>query len=211
MLIKSIEEKYLKKNPPVLKVGQTVKVSHTLKEGGKEKITIFEGIIIGIRGVGTSKNFIVRRIAADKIGVEKVFPLHSPLLVKIEIIKEAKVKRAKLYYLRGKVGAKAKFKNEKMIKKVWEDTSAKEELEKIEKEMEEAAKLKKAKKQEKEAELEKKFKQARPQRLSSSDGGQVRGENNEKPAAESGDEGGDAGGPNASEKGTEDSGDKSKK
>jgi len=93
---------------PELKPGQTIRVHQTIKEGSKERIQIFEGIIIGIKG-GKSQaaTFMVRKIS-EGIGVEKIFPLHSPTIKNIEIVKSAKVRKAKLYYLRDKKAKRLK-------------------------------------------------------------------------------------------------------
>lgn len=82
-------------------VGDTIRVHQKIKEGEKERVVVFEGIVIGIKGRGKSKTFMVRRIAIDKIGVEKIFPLALPTITKIEVKKKAKkTRRAKLFYLR---------------------------------------------------------------------------------------------------------------
>jgi len=93
---------------PTIKPGQTIRVHQTIKEGGKERIQIFEGIIIGIKG-GKSQTatFRVRKIS-EGIGVEKIFPLHSPTIKNIEIVKSARVRKAKLYYLRDKKAKRLK-------------------------------------------------------------------------------------------------------
>lgn len=88
-------------------VGDTIKVSQTIKEGDKTRTQAFQGIVIAIRGDGQGKNFIVRKIAVGGIGVEKIYPINTPTLTGIEIIKKGKVKRAKLYYLRNLLGKKA--------------------------------------------------------------------------------------------------------
>lgn len=98
------------KKVPVLKAGQTVRVHQRIKEGEKERVQIFEGLIIKINsGAGADKSFTVRKIV-EGIGVEKNFPVYSPLIEKIEIKKEAKVRRAKLYYMRERFGKSARLK-----------------------------------------------------------------------------------------------------
>lgn len=92
---------------PEFRVGDTVKVFYRIREEGKERIQPFDGIVIARKGVGVSKTFTVRKIASQSIGVERIFPLHSPNIQKIEILKKGKVRRAKLYYLRERVGKKA--------------------------------------------------------------------------------------------------------
>ena len=88
-------------------VGDTIKVSQTIKEGDKTRTQAFQGIVIAIRGDGQGKNFIVRKIAVGDVGVEKIYPVNTPTVTGIEIIKKGKVRRAKLYYLRNLLGKKA--------------------------------------------------------------------------------------------------------
>lgn len=113
--LKSIEEGYKKEIPP-FRVGDTVSVSMKIKEGEKERVQVFTGIVIGRRGGGTRETFMVRKISYG-IGVEKIFPIHSPLIEKIKVVKQGVVKRAKLYYLRGKKGKAAKVKEKGLIRK----------------------------------------------------------------------------------------------
>jgi len=118
-LIKEVERKFLKENIPDFKPGDTLRVHvkiKELKEDPKsrklvEKVRIqpFEGLCIRKRGAGLSATFTVRRVAQG-IGVERTFPLHSPFIEKIEVIRRGKVRRAKLYYIRGRIGKKAKIK-----------------------------------------------------------------------------------------------------
>jgi large subunit ribosomal protein L19 len=88
-------------------VGDTIKVSQTIKEGDKTRTQAFQGIVIAIRGDGQGKNFIVRKIAVGGVGVEKIYPINTPTVTGIEIVKKGKVRRAKLYYLRNLLGKKA--------------------------------------------------------------------------------------------------------
>ncbi len=88
-------------------VGDTVKVHQKIIEGGKERIQIFAGMVIAIRGMGDNKSFTVRRISSGNVGVERIWPLLSPWILKLEIVKRGKVRRAKLYYLRKRVGKQA--------------------------------------------------------------------------------------------------------
>ncbi|MDP3296299.1 MAG: 50S ribosomal protein L19 [Thermodesulfovibrionia bacterium] len=111
--IKIIEEGFKRDITP-FRVGDTVRVSIQVKEGDKERLQAFEGIVIGRKGSGIRETFTVRKISYG-IGVEKVFPIHSPLISKIELIKEGKVRRAKLYYLRGKKGKAAKVKEKSFV------------------------------------------------------------------------------------------------
>lgn len=111
--IKIIEEGFKRDITP-FRVGDTVRVSIQVKEGDKERLQAFEGIVIGRKGSGIRETFTVRKISYG-IGVEKVFPIHSPLISKIERIKEGNVRRAKLYYLRGRKGKAAKVKEKSFV------------------------------------------------------------------------------------------------
>ena len=108
-IIKSIEHEQLKNKIPELKVGNTVKVHVRIKEGNKERIQVFEGIIIKKQGGGLNATFTVRRIASG-VGVEKTFLIHSPLVEKVELVRVGKARRARLFYLRDRVGKAAKTK-----------------------------------------------------------------------------------------------------
>ena len=108
-IIKSIEHEQLKNKIPVLKVGDTVKVHQRIKEGNRERIQVFEGIIIKKQGGGINATFTVRRVAYG-VGVEKTFLVHSPMMEKVELVRVGKARRAKLYYLRDRVGKSAKTK-----------------------------------------------------------------------------------------------------
>lgn len=108
-IIKSIEHEQLKATIPDLKVGNTVKVHVRIKEGNKERIQIFEGIIIKVQGAGVNKTFTVRKTSYG-VGVEKTFLVHSPLVEKVELVRVGKARRAKLFYLRDRVGKAAKTK-----------------------------------------------------------------------------------------------------
>ena len=110
-LIKALTNEQLKENAPVLNVGDTVKVYNKIKEGTRERVQLFEGTIIAKNGGVISETFTVRRISYG-IGVEKTFPVHSPNVEKVEIIRSGKVRRAKLYYLRDKVGKSSKVKEQ---------------------------------------------------------------------------------------------------
>lgn len=106
-LIKALNEKQLKEVPQV-QVGDTVRVHVKVKEGSRERIQVFEGIVIAKKHGGLEETFTVRRLAYG-VGVEKVFPIHSPLIEKVETVRSGYVRRAKLYYLRGRVGKAAKI------------------------------------------------------------------------------------------------------
>ena len=108
-LIKELESQQLKKEMPVVNVGDTVRVHVKIKEGSRERIQVFEGIVIAKKHGGLEETFTVRRLAYG-VGVEKVFPVHAPSIEKIELVRHGKVRRAKLYYLRSRVGKAAKVK-----------------------------------------------------------------------------------------------------
>ena len=106
-IIKSIEAEQLKAEVPQFNVGDTVKVYGKIKEGNRERIQVFEGTVL--KRQGGSKTFTVRKIS-NGVGVEKTWPLHSPNVEKVEVVRQGKVRRAKLFYLRDRVGKKAKVK-----------------------------------------------------------------------------------------------------
>ena len=107
-IIKNIEAEQLKAEAPQFSVGDTVKVYGKIKEGNRERIQVFEGIIIAKKHAGVNQTVTVRRISYG-VGVEKTFPVHSPNVAKFEVVRSGKVRRAKLYYLRGRVGKAAKI------------------------------------------------------------------------------------------------------
>lgn len=102
-LIEAFTNEQLKKELPLVRVGDTVRVHNKIKEGNRERIQLFEGTVIGKHGGGISETFTVRRVSYG-VGVEKTFPIHSPNVEKVEIVRVGKIRRAKLYYLRGRVG-----------------------------------------------------------------------------------------------------------
>ena len=108
-LVKVLSEQQLKSDLPVLKIGDTVKVHAKIKEGNRERIQVFEGTVIKKQGGSNRTTFTVRKIS-NGVGVEKTWPLHSPNVEKVEIVRKGKVRRAKLYYLRDRVGKAAKVK-----------------------------------------------------------------------------------------------------
>ena len=110
-IIKSIEHEQLKNKIPELKVGNTVKVHVRIKEGNKERIQVFEGIIIKVQGGGLNQTFTVRKTSYG-VGVEKTFLVHSPLVEKVELVRVGKARRAKLFYLRDRLGKSAKTKEQ---------------------------------------------------------------------------------------------------
>jgi len=117
-VVSYIKEKFYEdKNYPDFRVGDVIRVHQRIKEEGqdKERIQVFEGIVIAIRGEGPSKTFTVRKVSYG-VGVEKIFPYYSPTIAKIELVRRFKVRRAKLYYLREKVGKDAKLKELRLEK-----------------------------------------------------------------------------------------------
>lgn len=108
-IIRAIEAEQLKAEVPQFKIGDTVKVHIRIKEGTRERIQIFEGTVMKRQNGSVRETFTVRRVAYG-VGVEKTFPLHSPLIEKVEVVRRGKVRRAKLFYLRERVGKAAKVK-----------------------------------------------------------------------------------------------------
>ena len=109
--LKLISDSSLKKDVPAVNVGDTVKVHVKIKEGEKYRIQIFEGIVIAKKHGGINETFTVRRVAHG-CGIERVFPVHSPVVDKVEVVRSGKVRRSKLYYLRDRVGKAAKVKEQ---------------------------------------------------------------------------------------------------
>ena len=107
-LIKELESQQMKAEKPVANVGDTVRVHVKIKEGSRERIQVFEGIVIAKKHGGIEETITVRRISYG-VGCEKVFPVHGPRVVKVETVRHGKVRRAKLYYLRDKVGKAARI------------------------------------------------------------------------------------------------------
>ena len=108
-MVKAFTVEQLKENVPVINIGDTVRIHNRIKEGEKSRIQMFEGTVIAKHGGGISETFTVRRISYG-VGVEKTFPIHSPTVEKVDIIRVGKVRRAKLYYLRDRVGKASKVK-----------------------------------------------------------------------------------------------------
>ena len=108
-IIKSIEAAQMKEEVPQFNVGDTVRVSAKIKEGNRERIQVFEGVVIKKQGGSSRATFTVRK-NSNGIGVEKTWPLHSPKIEKVEVVRRGKVRRAKLTYLRGRVGKASKVK-----------------------------------------------------------------------------------------------------
>lgn len=107
-LMQIVESKYLRPDPLVFEIGDTVDVHLKIQEGEKERIQIFNGVVIARRGGGTREMFTVRRIVSGE-GVERIFPYHSPKIAKLEVKRHGKVRRAKLFYLRDRVGKATKL------------------------------------------------------------------------------------------------------
>ncbi len=112
-IMKVIEQDYIKTDLPKIRVGDTVKVHIKIKEGSRERIQIFEGYVLKKQNGGLSETFTVRRIASG-VGVEKTFPLHSPRIDKIEVVRHGDVRRAKLNYMRQRTGKAAKIKSKEI-------------------------------------------------------------------------------------------------
>ncbi len=108
-IIRALENTYVKEDIPDFKPGDTVKVHYRITEGNRERIQVFQGDVIRRQGKGSRETFTVRKISFS-VGVERTFPVHSPKIEKIEVTRRGKVRRAKLYYLRDKVGKAAKIK-----------------------------------------------------------------------------------------------------
>ena len=111
-LIENIEKNYLKEDLPKFKSGDTVKVNVKVSEGNRERIQSFEGIIIAVNGVGINKTITVRKMSFG-VGVERIFPVHAPIVDSLEVVRKGKVRRSKLYYLRDRVGKSAKIKEDR--------------------------------------------------------------------------------------------------
>ena len=126
-IIKSIEHEQMKNKIPVLNVGDTVKVHVRVKEGNRERIQVFEGIIIKVQGGGVNQTFTVRKTSYG-VGVEKTFLVHSPAVEKVEVTRVGKVRRAKLFYLRDRLGKSAKTKEKVGARIETKEVTIKEEL-----------------------------------------------------------------------------------
>lgn len=113
-IIQTVGKEELRTDFPEYRVGDTVKVHYKIKEGAKERIQIFQGVVIQKRGMGISKTFTVRKIS-DGVGVERIFPQHSPLIDKLEVVRFGHVRRAKLFYLRDAKGKAGRIKEKKRV------------------------------------------------------------------------------------------------
>ena len=110
--IKALEAQQLRDDLPPFQVGDTVKISYKVVEGTRERVQLFQGVVIRRHGAGARETFTVRKISFA-VGVERTFPVHSPKIAQIEIVSRAKVRRAKLYFLRDKVGKAARLKEKR--------------------------------------------------------------------------------------------------
>ena len=110
-LIEAFTNEHMKAELPVVRIGDTIRVHNRIKEGSRERIQMFEGTVIGKHGGGISETFTVRRVSYG-VGVERTFPVNSPNLEKVEVVRRGKVRRAKLYYLRSRTGKAAKVKEQ---------------------------------------------------------------------------------------------------
>lgn len=106
--LQQVEQEYVQQGLPEFRAGDTVKVHVRVREGAKERIQIFQGVVISRRGSGTRETFTVRKVSGG-IGVERIFPLHSPVIGEIEVVRRGRVRRAKLYYLRKRRGRAARI------------------------------------------------------------------------------------------------------
>lgn len=111
-ILDSVEQPFLREDAPDIKPGDTVRVHVKVREGGKERIQIFEGTVLAVRNGGVAKSVLVRKVASG-VGVERTFPIHSPMVEKFEIVRRGRVRRAKLYYLRDKVGKAARIREKR--------------------------------------------------------------------------------------------------
>lgn len=112
-IMQVIAQEYVKTDIPKFSIGDTVRVHIKIKEGNRERIQVFEGFVLKKQNGGLSETFTVRRIASG-VGVEKTFPLHSPSIEKIEVVRRGNVRRAKLYYMRERTGKAAKIKSKEV-------------------------------------------------------------------------------------------------
>ncbi len=108
-LIRSVDNSQIRTNFPSLRAGDTVRVHVKIKEGDKYRIQVFEGVVVARKRAGISSTFTVRKVSFG-YGIERIFPLHSPIIDKLEVVKSGKVRRARLYYLRGRRGKAARLK-----------------------------------------------------------------------------------------------------
>lgn len=185
-IIEDFQKKHMKKTIPNINSGDIVRVHERIKEGKKERIQIFEGIVIAThRKKNLDATFKVRKISFG-IGVEKTFPLHAPNVNKVEIIKSIKNKQSKLYYLRNLTDKQIKRKGELAKFAVWLDETAQAKEDELKKEKEEAAKAKEEAKKKEQEELDKKFTEIRgneePKKEENKDNKEVKNESKKEEA-----------------------------
>lgn len=123
--LQEVENEYLRSDLPEFRAGDTLRVHVKVSEGDKQRIQLFQGVVIARRGTGTGESFTVRKMSGG-IGVERVFPIHSPVLDRIEVVRRGRVRRAKLYYLRGLRGKAARIeerREDRMQKKATKNAS----------------------------------------------------------------------------------------
>ncbi len=136
-LYQSLTSTFGRREVPQLTPGETIKVHQLVKEGKKERVQIFEGVVIAVKhGTGLNGTFTVRRIASGGVAVEKVYPVHLPSIVRIDRVKKAQVRRAKLYYLRDRQGKATRFSNEWLTNESWQEAQEAEAQQSAEKEVE---------------------------------------------------------------------------
>ncbi len=172
----SFERSAMKRNVPRLKAGDLVRVHQLIIEAGTERLQVFEGRVIALKhGLGLSGSFTIRKVSSG-IGVEKVFPCHSPQVLKIERLSSAKVRRAKIYHIRSLFGRKARQKlhSTKLTPEVFEEPAAEEELLKIETEKAEAARLKEVERRTEAEKLEQEFDAVTSSRKTESNDGSIK-------------------------------------
>ncbi|MCS7221689.1 MAG: 50S ribosomal protein L19 [Anaerolineae bacterium] len=115
ILMSFIERPEPNPNIPELRPGDTVRVYNRIVEGNRERVQVFQGVVMRVRRGGTNANFTVRRIASHGVGVERTFFFHSPRIEKVEVLRHGKVRRAKLYFLRGRTGKKARLRETRRV------------------------------------------------------------------------------------------------
>ena len=137
-IINEVTNKYTKNNTPNLRPGYVVRVSEKIIEGDRERIQVFEGLVLSVKhGTGINSTFTVRKIAQGRVGVERTFPLHMPFLEKIEVLKQERVRRSKLYFIREQINKKTKKRKTKEKNIIFEMSSlseSKEEKKELDKE-----------------------------------------------------------------------------
>ncbi len=112
-LIEAVDAKHVREKPPKFRVGDTLDVHLRIREGDKQRVQVFNGVVIACKGGGTGETFTVRRIVGNE-GVERIFMLHSPSIVKVEVLRSGKIRRAKLYFLRDRVGKARKLREKRV-------------------------------------------------------------------------------------------------